>query len=133
MKIVPLLVLLCLAAGCASTNKSHHIIRTSDAIVDGRNADAEVPANGKVLWQYRTGLAALRRWNLPEAKSLLDDALARIGGIYGTDASAKKARGYFSEESKKTFIGEPYERVMAYYYRGILYWMDGEVDNARAC
>jgi hypothetical protein len=22
---------------------------------------------------------------------------------------------------------------MAYYYRGILYWMDGEIDNARAC
>ena len=22
---------------------------------------------------------------------------------------------------------------MAYYYRGVLYWMDGEIDNARAC
>jgi hypothetical protein len=22
---------------------------------------------------------------------------------------------------------------MAYFYRGILYWMDGEIDNARAC
>jgi hypothetical protein len=39
----------------------------------------------------------------------------------------------FSAESSKTFIGEPYERVMAYYYRGILYWRDGEPDNARAC
>src|SRR5581483_4526465 len=28
---------------------------------------------------------------------------------------------------------EPYERVMTYYYRGILYWRDGEPDNARAC
>jgi hypothetical protein len=51
----------------------------------------------------------------------------------GKDESARKARGYFHAESKKTFIGEPYERVMAYYYRGILYWMDGELDNARAC
>ena len=42
------------------------------------------------------------------------------------DKSARKARGYFHEESSKGFRGEPYERVMAYYYRGILYWMDGE-------
>src|SRR6185369_8812427 len=38
-----------------------------------------------------------------------------------------------SEEAKKTFIGEPYERCMAYFYRGIIYWMNGEPDNARAC
>src|SRR5260370_34748150 len=67
-----------------------------------------------------------------EAKQLLDDALARIEGVFGKDESARKSRGYFAAEAKKTFIGEPYERVMAYYLRGILYWMDGEPDNARA-
>jgi len=67
------------------------------------------------------------------AKPYLDDALATLGGIYGKDANAKKARSYFHAEASKTFIGEPYERVMAYYYRGIIYWMDGEPDNARAC
>src|SRR6185369_7484393 len=56
-----------------------------------------------------------------------------LQGIYGPDADAKKARSYFSAEAKKSFIGEPYERVMAFYYRGILYWMSGELDNARAC
>src|SRR2546428_8336420 len=64
---------------------------------------------------------------------MLDDSLARLQGIYGKDKEAQKSRGYFNEEAKKTFIGEPYERVMAYYYRGILYWMAGEPDNARAC
>src|SRR6185295_11142089 len=49
------------------------------------------------------------------------------------DEAAKRARSYFSPERSKTFIGEPYERVMAYYYRGLLYWRDGELDNARAC
>ena len=58
---------------------------------------------------------------------------ALVGGIFGKDADAKKARSYFHGEAKKTFIGEPYERSMAYIYRGILYWMDGEPDNARAC
>ena len=46
---------------------------------------------------------------------------------------AARARGLFAAERTKPFIGEPYERVMAYYYRGILYWRDGQPDNARAC
>ena len=36
----------------------------------------------------------------------------------------------FHPESSKVFIGEPYERAMAYYYRAILYWRDGQPDNA---
>ncbi len=64
---------------------------------------------------------------------ILDDAITRVGRHLRSDKNAKKARSYFHEEKEKTFIGEPYERVMAYYYRGILYWMDGELDNARAC
>jgi hypothetical protein len=91
------------------------------------------PPKDKVLWQYRMAAAVMRRGDFPLAKSLLDDALLTLGGIFGKDKSASQARGYFHEEAKKTFIGEPYERVMAYYYRGILYWMDGEPDNARAC
>ncbi|HZO83639.1 MAG TPA: hypothetical protein VFC26_00360, partial [Verrucomicrobiae bacterium] len=91
------------------------------------------PAKDQVLWQYRNALSAMRKGNYAEAKANLDDAIARISNILGKDESARKARGYFHSESKKTFIGEPYERTMAYYYRGILYWMDGEPDNARAC
>lgn len=119
-------------AGCASEN---HAIPglTGDILLDGPKAIAVGPPRDKVLWQYRTAAGALHAGNYPMAKSYLDDALASIGGIYGKDATAKQARGYFHGEEKKTFIGEPYERVMAYYYRGILYWMDGEPDNARAC
>src|SRR5688572_198215 len=87
----------------------------------------------QVLWQYRAALNELRKGNYAEAKTNLDAALARIGNVLGDDPSARKARGYFHAESRKTFIGEPYERAMAYYYRGILYWIDGEPDNARAC
>ena len=86
-----------------------------------------------MLWQYRLAAAAMRQGNYNLAKQNLDDALLTLGGIYGKDADAKKARSYFHAEAKKTFIGEPYERSMAYIYRGIIYWMDGEPDNARAC
>ncbi len=75
----------------------------------------------------------MRVGDYDQAKHLLDGALLTLNGIYGKGKDAKKARSNFHEEAKKTFIGEPYERVMAYYYRGILYWMDGEPDNARAC
>jgi hypothetical protein len=121
----------CLLSGCASTPPK--LAMTGNIMVDGPNAIANGPPQDKVLWQYRTAAAAMRQGKYDVAKTYLDDALLTLGGMYGTDANAKKARGYFHGENKKTFIGEPYERSMAFIYRGIIYWMDGELDNARAC
>ncbi len=133
---VALVVLGNLATGCASSPRAAkkpkpHL--TGDPLVDGRSFIENGPEKDRVLWQYRTALASLRQGQPGPAKQYLDDALARLQGIYGKDGDARKARGYFHEEAKKTFIGEPYERSMAWFYRGILYWMDGEPDNARAC
>jgi hypothetical protein len=121
-------------AGCATSRPSVPSgPRTGDPLVDGNTMVANAPAKDRVLWECRTAASAMRRAQFAEAQPLLDDALLTMGGGLGVDKSGKKARGYFSEESKKTFRGEPYERVMAYFYRGILYWMNGEPDNARAC
>ena len=127
-----LLALLLSVAGCATTPK-HQVVLTGDIMVDAPNAIANGPPRDRVLWEYRLAAAAMRRGQYDLAKRNLDDALLTLGGIYGKDKSAKEARSYFHAEAKKTFIGEPYERSMAYIYRGILYWMDGEPDNARAC
>ncbi|MEW6305952.1 MAG: hypothetical protein AB1705_20955 [Verrucomicrobiota bacterium] len=121
-----------LLAGCA-TAPPKLLPRTGDPLVDGKTYIAQGPPRDRVLWQYRTATVAMRRGLYDEAKPLLDDALLTIGNIFGKNRDARKSRSYFVEESRKNFIGEPYERVMAYYYRGILYWMDGEPDNARAC
>ncbi|HKQ36928.1 MAG TPA: hypothetical protein VJ063_02555 [Verrucomicrobiae bacterium] len=110
---------------CATKNSRHVGVPTTSA--------PTIPEKDKVLWQYRNALAAMRKGDYVTAKSNLDAAITRISNILGKDESARKARGYFHSEATKTFIGEPYERAMAYYYRGILYWMDGEIDNARAC
>jgi len=118
---------------CGCVTKVTTIPLTGDVMVDGPRAIAEGPPRDRVLWEYRIAAEAMRRGEYAEAKTRLDDALLTLDGIYGKDPNAKKARSYFYSENKKTFIGEPYERVMAYYYRGILYWMDGEPDNARAC
>ena len=124
------LLALFLLSGCVTQTRVVHL--TGNIMVDGPMMITNGPPQDKVLWQYRTAVAAMRRGQFAEAKQLLDDALLTTGGI-STDKSARLARSYFHPESRKTFIGEPYERVMAYYYRGILYWMDGEPDNARAC
>jgi hypothetical protein len=124
-----MLLLLC---GCVTAEKPP-VQMTGNIMVDGPNAIANGPARDRVLWEYRTAAAEMHHGNYQESKQMLDDALLTLGGIYGKDPNAKKSRSYFTGENKKTFIGEPYERVMAYYYRGILYWMDGEPDNARAC
>jgi tetratricopeptide (TPR) repeat protein len=126
------LAVLALAA-CETPPAAPRIAFTGDPIVDGNAMLASAPPADRVMWDYRLAASALRAGKLDEAKQKLDDAIARIGGIIANDEAAKRARGYFSEERSKTFIGEPYERVMAYYYRGLLYWRDGEIDNARAC
>jgi len=126
-------LLLAALAGCATAGKTPSYPLTGDPLVDGPRAIAEGPERDRVLWECRMAAAALRRGRWDVAKSSLDDALARISHIYGPDKSARKARSLFHKEARKTFVGEPYERVMAWYYRGILYWRDGEPDNARAC
>jgi tetratricopeptide (TPR) repeat protein len=120
-------------SGCVEGPLPAPVRRTGDPIVDGNAELAAAPAKDRVLWDYRIAASALRAGQYDEAKAKLDDAITRMGGIIANDESAKKARSLFANESDKTFIGEPYERAMAFYYRGLLYWRDGEPDNARAC
>jgi len=109
------------------------IAYTGDPIVDGNAELAAAPPKDRVLWDDRIAATALRLGNLDEGKAKLDDAILRGGGIINNTSDAAKARGLFHPEDTKSFIGEPYERIMDYYYRAIIYWRDGEPDNARAC
>jgi len=120
--------------GCATgPSAGARYVSTGDPVADGLTMVEQGPPRDRVLWQYRTALEALRRGDDGTAKSLLDQAIARLQGIYGPDAEARKSRRLFEAEAKKTFLGEPYERVMAYFYPRLLYLRDGEPDNARAC
>lgn len=87
----------------------------------------------KVLWQYICGLMHMRQGDFSKAKGHFENALQTVDGRFGKDRTAKRSRSYFSGEAKKTFVGEPYERVMANYYLGILYWMDEGPNRARPC
>lgn len=87
----------------------------------------------EVLNNMQIGLAAMEinEWRL--AEQAFDEALTGIEAVFANDERAENARGYWRKEGSKAFKGEPYERVMAYYYRGILYMRAGDFENARAC
>lgn len=121
-------------AGCAAPNRA--------AIVD-------VPDNGNGLGRYysalknegkrnevlnymRLGSAALRVGEKDAAKQAFDGAIAGIETVFANNEKAQQARSLWYEEGTKDFKGEPYERVMSYYYRGLLYLDDGDYENARA-
>jgi tetratricopeptide (TPR) repeat protein len=79
------------------------------------------------------GIDALQIGHLEIAKKCFDNALNYIEAVFADNEKAKKARSLWYEEGMKDFKGEPYERVMAYYYRGLLYLIDKDYENARAC
>lgn len=126
-----IVALLAGAPGCATTPTGPPL--TGNLLLDAPASIQSGPPRDRVLWEYRLAAAAMRQADYTLARQSLDSALARVGNIFTADKGSRAARSYFKEEAKKTFLGEPYERVMANYYRGILYWMDGEPDNARAC
>ncbi|WP_444634815.1 hypothetical protein [Cupriavidus oxalaticus] len=78
------------------------------------------------------GLAALEAGQPRVAERAFDMAAARILRIYADDPNAQQARSLWSAESVKDFKGEPYERAMTFYYRGLLYAAAGDYQNARA-
>ena len=102
-------------------------------IAEAEAALATCKERDKVLWQYVCGVMHMREGHFADAKRRFEDALVTVDGRFGKDRTAQRSRSYFSKEAKKTFVGEPYERVMANYYLGILYWMDEDPNRARPC
>ncbi|HLP02880.1 MAG TPA: hypothetical protein VK163_12705 [Opitutaceae bacterium] len=128
-----LVALALVLGGCATEPAVLSYVPTGDPVVDGNARLALAPPQDKPLWECRVALEALRRGNWDEARAKLDAAILAQGGIMGPSADAARARSLFRRENTKLFVGEPYERVLVYFYRAILYWMDSEPDNARAC
>lgn len=92
----------------------------------------EGPRN-MVLNNMQIGVAAMSIEEWQAAETAFDKALAGIETVYANSEQAQEARSMWRAEGAKIFKGEPYERAMAYYYRGILYMRAGDYENARAC
>jgi tetratricopeptide (TPR) repeat protein len=126
--------------GCAGTN----VARIPDAEMSAYLADKppqyrneysrlyEEGKSNEALNYMRLGVTALKRDDRDTAQKSFDNVLQNIEAFYVDTDAAKKARSLWYEEGMKDFKGEPYERVMAYYYRGLLFLNAGDYENARA-
>jgi tetratricopeptide (TPR) repeat protein len=90
------------------------------------------PAQDVPRYVLQAGLAAFAEGQREQSVELFDRALTGIESMYANTESAARARSLWYEEGAKEFKGEPYERAMAYYYRGLLYLGAGDYENARA-
>jgi tetratricopeptide (TPR) repeat protein len=136
------LPLLLSVAGCVTSREREIAVKPeiAHAYLDGKPerlrqhfyvALAQDQRN-RVLNDMRLGLATFELGEYALAEQLFDDALQGIEAVYADNDQAKKARDLFVKELTKDFKGEPYERAMVYYYRGLLYLKAGDYENARA-
>lgn len=142
-RLVPWILVLLLGSGCASTT-DYEIIQVPESVKTAYLQDKpsllhydylRVLQEGQrnlVLNHMRAGLAAMELGEFDLAEESFDIALLNIESVYTDDENAVKARSLWYEEGRKDFKGEPYERAMAYYYRGLLYLRKGDYENARA-
>lgn len=115
------LALACLACQPASANYAAERARLQ----------AAAPKDA-VLYSLQAGVAAMGEGKHGDASALFDTALTSIEGMFADNANAARARSLWYEEGAKDYKGEPYERAMAFYYRGLLYLAEGDYENARA-
>jgi len=143
IRLTPWILFFLLASGCASTT-DYEIIQVPDSVMTAYLQDKpsllhyhyiRILREGRrnlVLNHMRAGLAAMELGEFDLAEESFDIALLNIESVYTDDENAAKARSLWYEEGRKDFKGEPYERAMAYYYRGLLYLRKGDYENARA-
>lgn len=120
--------------GCASAPSRAQAIAAGNGLAYDDAQLKKTPANDRVLWEDRAAADAVRRGDYSAAAHQLDAAIKTLGGeLTGPEAAATQARRGLDAGSTGVFLGEPYERMMTYYYRGILYWLAGAPREARAC
>lgn len=93
--------------------------------------ESDTPAN-RVLNQLQAATLALDLGRDDDAAQLFDSALTGVTAVYAASPQAAAARGLWRDEGSKEYKGEPYERAMAFYYRGLLDMQAGDYENARA-
>lgn len=131
-------IIACLLAGCATSNKPGLPPSFAAPPHQSRYAReiAKLEREGQRNWVLNLNelaVKAMRNGDHDIARQALDEAILQIEVIYGDDPRARRARSLFYAEDSKIFKGDPYERSMTYFYRGVLYMQDREWDNARAC
>jgi len=95
-------------------------------------ANRVMPHVDYALESLRLGSAAIAAGQYAEAKQAFRDAVGILDSFH-TNTDLQKWAALVGQETVKVFKGEPYERAMAHYYLGLLYYAEADYGNASAC
>jgi hypothetical protein len=130
--------LLILLAGCANSRQQRIIDRAVADYFAGNYAQAretlrplaEEPNENFVLNNLRLGSAALVDYDLQEAEAAFLRAYEVLNAV-GVDGGGRTLGAVLVDERLRVWRGEPYERAMANFYLGLIYYMRQDYLNAR--
>lgn len=91
------------------------------------------PVQDRVRYSADLGLIAMYANDTALAKRMLDYTISCIEQVSSSGEIEKKVTSLTGKESDKIFKGEPYEKVIVFLYRGLLYLAEGDYENAQAC
>ncbi|MEL7238723.1 MAG: tetratricopeptide repeat protein, partial [Planctomycetota bacterium] len=137
--IFALLALLCLGVvGCGPSMQEIEADRAVTAYYRGDfNAAierlqplSEETNENFVLNNMRLGAAALAAGDLDTAERAYFQAYEALNAA-GVNNTARTAATVFLNERFKVWLGEPYERAMANFHLGLVYYLRGDFANAR--
>lgn len=137
-------LLLCLLSGCTTTSDpTRSTLDSADKLASEQKVpDGLKPYYQRLYWEGKThatlnrmrlASAAIEEGAWENAEHALDEVIRDIEALGPADPRSREALSKFEAEEIKRFKGEPYERAMAYFLRGLLYLRSKEWENARAC
>ena len=143
MVLACLLMAGCLSGCAASSDPTRRDLATAQQLASDPNLPENLrPYYQRFYWEgesnaalnrMRLASAAIQDEHWQHAERALDEAIRDIEALGPADARSRKALSEFQPEDIKKFKGEPYERSMAYFLRGLLYLRTKDWSNARAC
>jgi len=138
-RLLPAACVLLLVTGCATEKHQREAAKalrefyTSDFDEAARQYKplAEKTDEDFVLNNVRLGTSYLMYYDLDEAEAAFLRAYEVINSV-GVNNGGRSVGAVLVDEKLKIWKGEPFERAMANYYLGLIYYMRNDYNNARA-
>jgi tetratricopeptide (TPR) repeat protein len=131
-------MMLLIVSGCAPTKQERESNRAIEdyfagdypRAVDRLEEVAKKPDENFVLNNCRLGSSALAEYDLTEAEDAFLRAYEVINSV-GVNDGGRSLGAALVNEKIKIWKGEPFERAMANFYLGLIYYMHQDYNNAR--
>jgi tetratricopeptide (TPR) repeat protein len=134
-----LILVMSLLSGCGPTKQQRIAGEAVSAYFAGDYSDAQNKLRplaketneNFVLNNVRLGSSALGNYDLTEAEDAFLRAYEVINSV-GVNDGGRSLGAVLVDEKIKIWKGEPFERAMANFYLGLVYYMQQDYNNARA-